>query len=248
MWRWKRLVAKSYQGLQIVKDEFKVNGKSYVVVKTKLGTLKQVRWYSDSEYAKMYPEEVKVNKTKDPFWRTQKDVLGFEKGYIYVYKCYDLDHEWFNKNAVCRFARHFGWYSRSTDEVPADIPAGYQAIKLLWEQVGNSDENLKSEAEIVKVIKSLSAAPRSSAPFVPQGSIGERLERHLKIIGKHTDTNPRYNRNTYTYEFEDADGNLYKWKTQAKDWSVGATYHLRGSVKEYENEEFTVLTRCMEIK
>ena len=77
-------VAKSFQNLEQVGASYKINGKDYVDVLTKLGTKKAVRLYTDAEYARMYPE-AKVDKTKDPYYRPQKYVLGFEKGYITIF-------------------------------------------------------------------------------------------------------------------------------------------------------------------
>ena len=45
-------VAKSYQNLEIVKEPYMANGRMYVQVKLGNGNTKQVRWYSDKEYAK----------------------------------------------------------------------------------------------------------------------------------------------------------------------------------------------------
>ena len=50
------MVAKSYQTLEIVQEPFSENGRLYVKVKTKKGTIKKVRWYSEAEYARMYPD------------------------------------------------------------------------------------------------------------------------------------------------------------------------------------------------
>ena len=43
------------------------------------------------------------------------------------------------------------------------------------------------------------------------------------------------------------DGNIFVWATAAKDWSVGSTHHLRGTVKE-QKDNINYLTRCMEVK
>ena len=48
------MVAKSYQKLKIVKEPYMANGKMYVQVEMGNGAHKQVRWYSDKEYAKYY--------------------------------------------------------------------------------------------------------------------------------------------------------------------------------------------------
>ena len=44
------MVAKSYQGLKIVKEPYKKGSKEYVQIETKKGDLKEVRWYNDAEY------------------------------------------------------------------------------------------------------------------------------------------------------------------------------------------------------
>lgn len=50
-------VAKSYQSLEILCEPYVLDkGRQYVKVRTKNGENKQVRWYTDAEYAKMYPE------------------------------------------------------------------------------------------------------------------------------------------------------------------------------------------------
>ena len=48
------MVAKSYQNMEIVSDVYMVSGRKYVKVRDNKGAEKQVRWYSDAEYAKMY--------------------------------------------------------------------------------------------------------------------------------------------------------------------------------------------------
>ena len=50
------LVAKSYQGLPIVEEPYVKSGKTYCKVKTKSGSVKEVRTYTQKEYDKMYPE------------------------------------------------------------------------------------------------------------------------------------------------------------------------------------------------
>ena len=75
-------VAKSYQDLPIVGDVFVSSGRQYVNVKLKSGKTKTVRWYSDAEYRKMYPETVAVDRSTDPYYKPQKEVLGFTKGLL----------------------------------------------------------------------------------------------------------------------------------------------------------------------
>ena len=50
------MVAKTYQSLEIQGEPFEENKRLYVNVVTKSG-LKKVRWYTDVEYRRMYPNE-----------------------------------------------------------------------------------------------------------------------------------------------------------------------------------------------
>ena len=135
-------VAKSYQSLEIVGDVFVSSGRQYVNVKTKSGALKTVRWYSDSEYRKMYHEAVAVDRSADPYYKPQKEVLGFTKGYITIFKGDTYaEIDWF-RASIARYARWWGWYIISTEEVPADLPAGIEAIRLPWESVGQDSGEL----------------------------------------------------------------------------------------------------------
>lgn len=248
------MVAKSYQGLEIVQGEHKKNGKSYVIVKTKSGGLKQVRWYTDAEYAKMYPD-VQGDKSKDPYYRPQKYVLGFEKGYITIFRGAKEEHEEWFRQSICRYARWWGWYVISTEEVPNDLPSGVEPVKLFWDPMGNEEEWLKDEITVKNHVRktlmdSMRPVERNGVESVYQGNVGDRLDINVKIISKDAVENKRFNKITYTYEMEDTNGNYYIWKTQAKDWACGTKHHIRGTVKEFDEvngEEATVLTRCVEV-
>ena len=123
------LVAKSYQNLTKVGEVFTSSGKNYINVQTKSGSIKQVRVYSESEYAKMYPD-IQGDKSKDPYYRPQKYVLGFEKGYITIFRGVKEEHEEWFKQSICRFARWWGWYVISTQEVPKDLPSGVEPLSM----------------------------------------------------------------------------------------------------------------------
>lgn len=249
------MVAKSYQNMEIVHEPYQKNGRMYVEVKNSKGIIKQVRWYSASEYAKMYPED-KTDKTKDPYYKPQKYVLGFDKGYITIFRGYkeELHEEWF-KQSICRYARWWGWYVISTQEVPNDLPLGVEPVKLSWDPMGNEQEWLKDEATVKAHVRktlldSMRPVERNGVESVRQGHIGDRLDINVKIIGKQEVENKRFNKFTYTYEMEDSNGNYYKWVTQVQNWSVGTKHHIRGTVKDFDEvngEEATLLTRCVEV-
>jgi hypothetical protein len=51
------MVAKSYQKLIQIGEPFVSNGRQYVKVQTNKNTTKTVRWYTEAEYARMYPND-----------------------------------------------------------------------------------------------------------------------------------------------------------------------------------------------
>lgn len=237
-------VAKSYQCLKIIKEPYLVNGKMYVQVE-KNGTAKQVRWYSDKEYEKLYGE--KPAGTDNSIQKTQKDILGFEKGYITIFTGEDTytAKDWFKEHGA-RYTRFWGWYIISTMEVPEDLPEGIQAIKLDWDVVGTNEGVLKPDDQVQQAIDNLIYSD-SSSQFM--GTIGERLEKVLTVT-KAIPFDSRFGLNTM-HIMEDADGNVYVWTTGSKSWEVGSVHNLRGTVKDhktYKNVNQTILTRCMEVK
>ena len=240
------MVAKSYQELEIVGDVFVSSGRQYVNVKLKSGKLKTVRWYSDSEYRKMYPEVVAVDRSADPYYKPQKEVLGFTKGYITIFKGDTYaEIDWF-RASIARYARWWGWYIISTEEVPVDLPEGITPIQLPWELVGQEDGNLKPEHLVKEVVESI-IYEESESEYV--GSIGERLELFL-TVEKVIELDNNFGRSSMHIMRDDC-GNLFVWTTASKSWSAGTEHHIKGTVKDhrkYKNECQTVLTRCLEVK
>ena len=239
-------VAKSYQELEIVGDVFVSSGRQYVNVKLKSGKLKTVRWYSDSEYRKMYPEAVAVDRSTDPYYKPQKEVLGFTKGYITIFKGDTYaEIDWF-RASIARYARWWGWYIISTEEIPEDLPAGIEPIQLSWDLVGQEDGNLKPEHLVKEAVESI-IYDESESEYV--GAIGERLDLYL-TVERTIELDGAYGRSTMHIMRDDC-GNLFVWTTASKSWSAGTEHHIKGTVKDhrkYKNECQTVLTRCLEVK
>lgn len=239
-------VAKSYQSLEIVGDVFVSSGRQYVNVKLKSGKLKTVRWYSDSEYRKMYPEVVAVDRSADPYYKPQKEVLGFTKGYITIFKGDTYSEiDWF-RASIARYARWWSWYIISTEEVPADLPEGITPVQLPWELVGQEDGKLKPEHLVKEAVESI-LYDESESEYV--GSIGERLELFL-TVEKVIELDNNFGRSSMHIMRDDC-GNSYVWTTASKTWSVGSEHHIKGTVKDhrkYRNQCQTILTRCLEVK
>lgn len=233
------MVAKSYQNLEIVSDVYTVNGRSYVKVRDGKGSVKQVRWYSDKEYARMYG--VEPDHSNDPFYKTQKEVLGFGEGYITIFKGDTYAAKEDLKAAGARYTRLWGWGIAGGEAVP-EIE-GIEPIRLDWELVGRDDKALKTDDEVIAVVESLTCEP-STSEFV--GQIGERIRGILMKVTRSFQIDSYYGQST-VHNFEDEDGNVYVWITSSKNLPEGGVYWVDGTIKDhktYKNVKQTVLTRC----
>ena len=235
------MVAKSFQQLEIVGDVYTSKGRQYVQVRTRSGTIKAVRWYTEKEYAKMYPNE-KIT-SNDPYYKTQKEVLGFTKGYITIFKGdIPFEDDYFRLNPIIRYARIWGWYIPSTEEVPNDLPAYTEPIRLSWEMVGKEDETLKTDKEIAAAVEPLLYDEDTS---IYQGEVGDKLELTL-TVEKAIQLDGNYGPTTL-HSMRDSNGNCYVWTTAARSWEPGTEHHIIGTVKAhktYRGVQQTVLTRC----
>ena len=231
------MVAKSFQKYEHG-EPYQKNGRMYV----KLSTGREVRWYNEAEYQRMYPEEeVEVKRL-----RSVKDVLGFEKGYINILKGNIEPVEfWVRKCPVTQFNRWFGWHVPSEKEVP-QLPAELTAVRLNWEDVSIDDNHLKPDSEIEKVVGALLYGD-SKSQFV--GSVGERIE--FKATVQKAIPIENYFGSQTLHVMESNEGNIFVWLTSSRTFEVGETHHMKGTVKMhdiYKGVKQTVLTRCMEVK
>ena len=238
-------VAKSFVDFEFLTEPYEVSGKMYIKVRNpKTGTERQVRWYPEGGV----PGATKSVKdhSNDPYWKPQKEVLGFTKGYITIFKGDTYSElDWF-RASIARYTRWWGWYIISTEEIPEDLPAGIEPIQLPWDLVGQEDGSLKPEHLVKEAVESL-IYEGSDSEY--QGTIGERLDLYL-TVEKAIELDGAYGRSTMHIMRDDC-GNLYVWTTASKSWAAGTEHHIRGTVKDhrtYKNEKQTVLTRCTEIK
>lgn len=129
------MVAPSFQSFEFLTEPYSSNGKMYIRVRNpKTGTERQVRWYNNVEFRKLYPKE-KVE-IKNKYYRPRKEVLGFDKGYITVLINADIDKhaEWLAA-AKARYHKQWGWYIISTEAIPENRPKEITIKKLLWEEI-----------------------------------------------------------------------------------------------------------------
>ena len=232
-------VAKSYQNLEIVEQPYTISGRLYVKVRTKTGSLKQVRWYTDKEYARMYPE------TKEEILANidQRKTFGFDKGYITIFKNGLEDTEYFLKSEA-RYSVFWGWFFPSTNELPQDLPSEYEPVKLYWEQVGTEDGKVKPRSEYAAIVDPILYGDN---PSRFQGTIGDRIERTVTVTRAFPIEG--YYGSSTMYTLKDDQENVYLWTTAAKSWEVDTIHTIKGTVKDhklYKGIEETILTRCTE--
>lgn len=238
------LVAKSYQNLPRVGEEFLSAGKYYVNIQMKNGKVKPVRAYSEKEYAKLYGE---VPLEKDE----QKRALGFAKDFIWIFGPevgMNEEDEYF-LDSKARFHKSWGWYFVSDEELPQDLPFRYNPIKLPWEVVGLPNGALKKEAEANVSVESF-FTPDSAISNYPH-SIGEKIEIEVKL-DRTAPVETGFGIATLFRMIGVADNLPYIWITSAKrDWQAGRQFKIKGTIKDLKNRdgEFQIiLLRVNEVK
>lgn len=234
------LVAKSYQGLEQIGEPYTVNGRMYVKVRTKNGTEKQVRAYSEKEFLRLWGDvapQAQLSSTK-----SLKEALGFAKGYITIFAGDTYAAlEWFRWSNA-RFHKLFGWYVVSTEELPQDIPSCIEPKRLLWAKVAKDDNTLLPKAAVLAAVNEL-IYPPSDSQFI--GKEGERIERTL-TVKRTIPLEGNYSPSTM-HVMVDEEGNEFVWVTSARTLEQGMIYNVRGTIKAhkvYQNTRQTYLTRC----
>lgn len=235
------LVAKSYQGLEQICEPYTVNDRMYVKVRTKSGTEKQVRAYSEKEFLRLWGDiapQAQSSSTK-----SLKEVLGFTKGYITIFTGETYAAlEWFRYSSA-RFHKLFGWYFTSTEELPQDVPSCIEPKQLLWAKVAKDDNTLLPDAAVLAAVNEL-VYPPSTSQFI--GEVGERIERIL-TVKRAIPIEGNYAPSTM-HIMVDEEGNEFVWVTSARTLEQGMIYNVRGTVKAhkvYQNIRQTILFRCI---
>lgn len=160
------MVAKTFQGenYELRGEPFSEGKKSYIIAyNKKTKKERKVRWYSEVEYAVLYPNEAKLVVTQKPRW----EVFGFgaKEGSITVFAAKKISKEtekWL-EDSYARRNRFWDWHlpnGVSVDEIPEDI----KPIELKWSEVcDESGDNLMSENELDKIIvKKIGRRPSKS--------------------------------------------------------------------------------------
>ena len=232
-------VAKKFQQCEILGKPFVENGRKYVTIETPFGSRRNVRWYSDTEYARMY--KVSIETVRDMI--NYRKTLGFgDAGYITIYYGNTYQNlDWFRAEPNCRYHKIFGWYTISDEDVPAELPEGVKTAILNWEDVSAEDGKV-DEARAKQAVEALTYEP-STSEFV--GEIGQRLELFLTVDRK-VELPGMYGI-SIMHIMHDEDDNVFIWTTASKSLDTNVEYHIRGTIKDhrtYKNVQQTILTRC----
>lgn len=242
------MVAKSYQELEKLSEPYESNGKMYIKVRLKSGKEKEVRWYEEKEYSRMYN---KVSTSSlDIVDVSQKDALGFTEGYITVLKGDTIPWIDWLKEHKGRFNPMFGWYFPSSQEVPK-LPEGIKPVEIKWDLISkDNNQPLNIDETISRISDYL--YPSNESMYI--GEVGEEVTLDV-TVQKCIPIEGNYGI-TYYHIFSTPDGKEATWATTARCWNVGETHHIKARVKDHKVYKSikqckaimqTVLTRCREV-
>jgi len=233
-------VAKTYARFPIDGDVFIENKRMYVNVKTSKG-LKKVRWYSDAEYRRMYPD-VPIQDIMMSF--NARHAFGFgDAGYVTLYKGPESEIEAWAHSSWPPKAWHnltFGYYTPSKFDV-GEPPKGVEPIVLTWDEVKQDTIHMKSHEEVRKYVDVLLG---TSTPQTNEWTPGDWIEKTLIVGEKETKEGNFGTKHTYT--MYDAEGNIFVWETGARDYKVDVEVSLKMKVKEVKDDRI-IVWYCKEI-
>ena len=231
-------VAKTYEKMEIQGEPFVENKRMYVYVLAPKGP-KKVRWYSDAEYQRMYPQAVIEHNVMD---FNGKHVFGFEEtGYITIYKGSNVE-EWANEDrSNIRYNCTFGFYTPGRLTTP-NLTDEIEAVQLKWEEVAADEIRMRTHEEVKKIIAAKLGTVSNSEY---QGQENDWLEKEVTI--RENKSHEDHFGEKHTHIMVDTEGNTYVWETGTKNIACGETIHLKMKVKthkEIKGEKVTVVWYC----
>ena len=150
------MVAPSFQAYKvIVAEPFLKNGKLYITVEhPNTKNHRDVRWYSDAEYAKQYGNKNKeIAGAADNGFRGLKKARGFDQGPILLIRNWKTADEPWLGHSNARYATDVGWYIVSTEQLPADYPPHFRFLLLQWDEFSQDETHAKTIAELSQLIR-----------------------------------------------------------------------------------------------
>ena len=232
-------VAKTYAHMEIQGEPFSENKRMYVNVLAPKG-IKKVRWYSDAEYARMYPNEAK----DEPEFNAYR-AFGFnDSDYITLYKGRNVEEWAENDRSNIWNNLIFGYYTPGRLELPR-LSDGIEAIQLKWKQIAAKGNSMKPVEEVQKIVQSLIGMVSNSEY---QGEEGTWIQKEV-VVREKKSRDSRYGEK-HTYVLVDAENNTYIWETNTKDYAIDVAVSLKMKVKEHKEingEKVTVVWYCKEL-
>lgn len=145
------MVAPSFQDYEKVSEVYEENKKKYIDVKNpNTGKVRKVRFYTEEEYAKVFPKTMPKKKAQESeIMKNLRQVRGFSLGPIQVVYGNIEENELFLRDSNARWACGIGWYFVSEENIPM-LPNGLKYIPLYWEEA--KDIIFKPE-QLEKIIK-----------------------------------------------------------------------------------------------
>lgn len=238
-------VAKSYENCDCKGEPFKENGKWYILILNK-GKEKKVRWYTDAEYAKMYPTAKGGLVSKDIMMTfNARHAFGFdEPGYITLYRG-DVNkvEEWAHQTwpPLAWYNETFGFFTPSKI-VPMTKPEDTELVRLTWDEVKQDDIHMKSHEEVKRYVDNLLI--RTDTSRNNNWEVNEWIEKEVCIKTKETIESSFGKK--YTYNMRDSANNTFVWTTGARDFNLEDKIALKMKVKEIK-DNFVVVWYCKEI-
>lgn len=231
-------VAKTYEKMEIQGEPFIESKRKYVYVITSKGP-KKVRWYSDAEYRRMYPQAVVEHNVMD---FNGKHVFGFEEtGYITLYKGNNVE-EWANEDRTnIRYNCTFGFYTPGRLSTP-NLTNGIEAVQLKWEEVAADEIRMRPHDDVKKIVATKLGTVSNSEY---QGQENDWITKEVKI--REDKAREGYFGEKHTYIMVDTEGNAYLWETSPRNFVRDKAIHLKMKVKahkEIKGEKVTVVWYC----
>lgn len=154
------MIAPSYQKNYTIKSEpFKKNGKEYVTIKhNRTGNTKDARWYSETEYVKIFSSKKCAPVAAIPNKYKVHDCLGFGgiKDAITIYCGAVAENREYLplKHSNARYHTCWGWYIPYNEKEPK-VNSDITKIHLPWSAVGNADGTLKDDSVVKKNVNEI---------------------------------------------------------------------------------------------
>lgn len=157
------MVAPSFQSYKIITpDPFLKNNKYYITVEhPNTHHQRDVRWYNEKEYNKLYgPKVIPASDFDSQSFKGLKEARGFSKGPIIVirnskgYNKFTQEEEEYLERSSSRYAVGIGWYFGSDNTPsPKSLPPCFKYIPLTWEEFrAEDDKHMRSPQELSKII------------------------------------------------------------------------------------------------